>query len=102
MRLEGYFGAAAVTLRRLLKAFTHRIHIAIAYMRRLETAQFALDMYRGRDGVAGAASTDAPNEDACLIPGEQAVGVGGMAKDFKSVYGMGQVFTRMSCAAGDL
>ena len=65
--VKGDCGAAAVLAGRLLEGALDGLLVTLAYLRRLEAAQFALNVRKGRDGVARAARLDAADEYARLI-----------------------------------
>src|SRR5579884_4058599 len=93
---------AAECARRFGEGLVYLLYVAPASLGRLEAAQFALEREAGGHGVARTAPFDAPDQNARLVVGERAVGIGRVAEDFERVDRLREIFARMPGASADV
>src|ERR1700730_4434584 len=102
MRLKAHLRLTSIALCCLLKGILCGLHVALAYLRRVKTAELSFEKERGRYGIAGASSNDAGNEESGLVIGQRAMGIVCSVEDFDSIDCLRQIFAWMSGATGDL
>src|SRR5579883_3097453 len=85
----------------LFKRLPNLLHVALARLRRLKTAQLPLDMDARGHRIARAPGGDTPKQDACLIIIQRAMRIASSAENLQGIDGLGQVFARMTCASLD-